>query len=225
MTRLDVLRVFVGPDGRGGNPLGVFLDGAAVATHQRQLVAHQLGFSETVFVDAVADGNASVAIFTPARELAFAGHPTVGTSWLLRQVGRGCQHLVVPAGSVEVWADGELAWIRARPEWVHALEIVQHEDAAAVDALVGAEPGHGSTYVWAWIDEPAGVLRARYFAPGLGIAEDEATGAAAVVMGARLGRPLTIHQGIGSELHVRPADDGTVAVGGRVSRIEERAFT
>jgi predicted PhzF superfamily epimerase YddE/YHI9 len=78
--------------------------------------------------------------------------------------------------------------------------------------------------VWAWIDEPKGILRSRYFAPGPGIAEDEATGAAAVVMGARIGRPLTIRQGVGSELHVRPSDDGTVAVGGRVSRLEERDF-
>ena len=93
-----------------------------------------------------------------------------------------------------------------------------------MDALAGARPGLESEYAWAWIDERAGIMRARYFAPGLGIAEDEATGAAAVVIGARLGRPLTIRQGVGSELHVRPADDGTVAVGGRVSRLEERDF-
>ena len=71
--------------------------------------------------------------------------------------------------------------------------------------------------VWAWEDEAAGRLRARVFPNGIGIAEDEATGAAALQFGALLGRDLVIRQGEGSELHVRPGDDGTVAVGGRVA--------
>src|SRR5436309_11290746 len=78
---LHVLRVFCGDDGRGGNPLGVFLDGGAIASDQRQAVAHDLGFSETVFVDDGRSGD--IAIFTPQAELDFAGHPTVGTAWLL----------------------------------------------------------------------------------------------------------------------------------------------
>jgi predicted PhzF superfamily epimerase YddE/YHI9 len=83
------------------------------------------------------------------------------------------------------------------------------------------EPGR---YVWAWIDEPAGVLRARFFPTDLGITEDEATGAAAVVMGDRLGRDLEIRQGAGSEILIRPGHDGTVAVGGRVEHVEHRAY-
>ena len=43
MTELHVLRVFIGPDGRGGNPLGVFLDGAAIPPDRRQAVAAELG--------------------------------------------------------------------------------------------------------------------------------------------------------------------------------------
>ena len=84
--------------------------------------------------------------------------------------------------------------------------------------------GERGRYVWAWEDETAGRLRSRYFPTDLGIAEDEATGAAAVVMGDRLGRPLTIRQGVGSELHVRPRGDGTIEVGGRVELVERRAF-
>ncbi len=71
--------------------------------------------------------------------------------------------------------------------------------------------------VWAWEDEAAGRLRARVFPNGIGIDEDEATGAAALQFGALLGRELVIRQGEGSELHVRPGEDGTVAVGGRVA--------
>ena len=213
---LHVLRVFVGADGNHGNPLGVFLDGLRIHLRDRQQVAKLLNFSETVFVDDVADGAARIQIYTPGAQLGFAGHPTVGTSWLLRHVGTSVERLDVPAGEVDVWQDGELAWIRARAAWVHAITIHTCADAAEVEALDGPPAGETSFYAWAWIDEANGVLRSRYFAGGLGIAEDEATGAAAVVMGDRLGRPLLIRQGRGSELHVRPGPDGTVEVGGRV---------
>jgi predicted PhzF superfamily epimerase YddE/YHI9 len=222
MTALYVLRVFVGPDGAGGNPLGVVVDGAAVPESRRQAVAARLGYSETVFVDDVATGR--IRIFTPASELAFAGHPTVGTSWLLRSLGQDPGHLVVPAGVVRTWEEGGLGWIRARAAWVHEMERVEHASAAEVEALAGPPPGSGSWYAWAWIDEAAGILRARYFVPHLGIGEDEATGAAAVVMGDALGRPLEIRQGVGSVLHVRPGPDGTVEVGGRVEPMGIRSL-
>ena len=220
MTDLTVLRVFVGPDGRGGNGLGVVLDGAAVPEARRQAVAAELGFSETVFVDDAQTG--AIRIFTPAAELAFAGHPTVGTSWLLRRMGIGGSVLHVPAGEVACWEADGLAWVRANPAWIHAIDVVHHPDAATVDALPVDGGPTGSTYHWAWIDEPAGVIRSRYFVPAYGIGEDEATGAAAVMMGGRLGRALEIRQGIGSVLVVRPAPGGWVEVGGRVEPVETR---
>jgi predicted PhzF superfamily epimerase YddE/YHI9 len=57
-----------------------------------------------------------------------------------------------------------------------------------------------------------------------GIAEDEATGAAAIVLGDRLDRAVTIHQGHGSVLLVRPLGDGRVEVGGEVRLDEVRDF-
>lgn len=220
MTELTVLRVFVGPDGRGGNPLGVVLDGWAIDEDRRQAVAAALGFSETVFVDNATTG--AMRIYTPAAELAFAGHPTVGTSWLLRRLGIGGETLRLPAGEVPCWEAEGLAWVRANPAWIHPMEVVQHPDAAAVDALPVEAGPSGSTYHWAWIDEGAGVVRSRYFVPALGIGEDEATGAAAVMMGGRLGRPLDIRQGLGSQILVRPAADGWVEIGGRVEAVETR---
>ena len=202
MTRLHVLRVFMGPDGRGGNPLGVVVDGTTVAPADRQRLAARLGFSETVFIDDPADG--AVRIFTPARELPFAGHPLVGTGWLLRRLGHGTDVLRPSAGDVATWDASGLSHIRARAEWVHAIDITQLATAAEVDALTGAPEGQESWYPWAWIDEERGVLRSRYFVRELGIDEDEATGAAAVVMGDLLGRPIEIHQGVGSELYVQP---------------------
>jgi predicted PhzF superfamily epimerase YddE/YHI9 len=84
--------------------------------------------------------------------------------------------------------------------------------------------GETGRYVWAWIDEAAGTLRSRYFATDVGIREDEATGAAAVVMGGLLGRPITIRQGVGSEILVRPQPDGAIEIGGRVELVETREY-
>ena len=74
---------------------------------------------------------------------------------------------------------------------------------------------------WAWEDEAAGRVRARVFPNGIGIDEDEATGAAALQFGALIDRDVVIRQGEGSELHARPGGDGTVAVGGRVALVSE----
>jgi predicted PhzF superfamily epimerase YddE/YHI9 len=225
VTGLQVLRVFLGPDGGGGNPLGVFLDGRAIAPERRQAVARELGFSETVFVDAIEARAARIVIFTPAAELPFAGHPTVGTSWLLDSVGTPVDTLHVRAGDVGTWqADGR-SWIRARAEWVHQFAIRQLATVADVDSLQAGPMGEPGSYAWAWEDEAAGRLRSRYFPTDLGILEDEATGAAAVVMGDRLARPLTIRQGVGSELLVRPDPaTGTVDVGGRCAMVDVRPF-
>jgi predicted PhzF superfamily epimerase YddE/YHI9 len=221
---LHVLRVFLGPGSSGGNALGVFVDGSKIAKKRRQAVAADLGFSETVFVDDVSDGAARVAIFTPGTEMRFAGHPTVGTSWLLNRLGKPVEALRVPAGEVRTWQEGQLTWIRARSEWVHPIRLVEYATRAEVDALVPSPMGDAGIYAWAWEDAGTGQPRSRYFATDVGIAEDEATGAAAVVMGAKLGRPLTIRQGVGSELHVRPGPAGTVEVGGRCGFLETREY-
>lgn len=222
MTELTVLRVFVGRDGRGGNPLGVVLDGPAVPEARRQAVAAAVGFSETVFVDDAATG--AIRIYTPAAELAFAGHPTVGTSWLLRRLGIGGDVLRPPAGEVAAWQEGELAWVRARPSWIHPIEVVELPDAAAVEALpVDAGPT-GSRYAWAWIDEPAGTIRARVFPVRYGIDEDEATGSAALRLCALLGRAIEIRQGHGSVLFAEPVDAETAEVSGRVAFEERREY-
>jgi predicted PhzF superfamily epimerase YddE/YHI9 len=212
-TTLHVLRVFLGPDGGGGNPLGVILDGGAVPPDGRQAVAADLGFSETVFVDDAATGE--LHIFTPAVELPLAGHPLVGTAWLLAHTGAAVDVLRPPAGEVPTWADGGLTWIRARREWAQLYDVEQLASAAAVDAF--AVPGGDAMLaIWAWEDEAAGRVRARVFPNGIGIEEDEATGAAALQLAGLIGRDVVIRQGEGSELHAGPADDGRVAVGGRV---------
>lgn len=216
MSDLHVLRVFCGPGGTAGNALGVVLDGGAYAEREeRQELARELGFSETVFVDDPPTGR--VDIYTPSARLLFAGHPLVGASWLLRREGVPVDVLRPPAGEVPAWQDGEFHWIRGHAEWASGRRTQQFGSVAEVDALGVPPLGTGWLYAWAWSDEPSGAVRARGFpGRGDGIDEDEATGAAAVVLTAELGRPLDIRQGVGSQILTRPGADGTVEVGGRV---------
>jgi predicted PhzF superfamily epimerase YddE/YHI9 len=218
--QVHVVTVFVGPDGHAGNLLGVVLDEAPPAD-ERQRVAAQLGFSETVFVtDPV---TAALHIHTPATELPLAGHPLVGTAWLLASLGRPVDVLRPPAGEVPTWTEDGRTWIRARPEWAPEFDTHQLPSAADVDAHDGSTGG-ADLHLWAWEDEPAGEVRVRVFPVGMGIGEDEATGSAALRLGAFLGRPLTIRQGVGSQILVRPGPDGTYEVGGVVRPVEVRTI-
>ena len=218
MPDLHVLRVFCGDDGRGGNPLGVFREGGAIAPEVRQAVAHDLGFAETVFVDDAAAGR--IAIFTPEAELDFAGHPSVGTAWLL-----GVPALRPPAGEVPARVEGERAFVAARPEWGPAFELEQRGSPEEVDALDGPPAGRDLIDVWAWIDEERGHVRARVFVDLIGIPEDEATGSAATKLAAHVGRAIDIRQGRGSRILARPLEDGMVEIGGVVVLDEVRDYT
>jgi predicted PhzF superfamily epimerase YddE/YHI9 len=219
MPTLHVLRVFVNEDGEWGNPLGVFLDGAAVPEPERQRVAAELGFSETVFVEDRAEGR--IRIYTPAVELPFAGHPTVGAAWLLAREGSPVGVLRTPAGEVAVRYAGEETYVAAKPEWAPPFEYRQLDGPADLRALDPAA-AERNTYAWTWIDENAGTLRARSFVPGAGIAEDEATGSAAIGLCGRLGRALVVHQGRGSVLCCLPIGGGWVEVGGSACLVESR---
>jgi predicted PhzF superfamily epimerase YddE/YHI9 len=215
---VTVLRVFTDPAGNFGNPLGV-VDAATIEPDQHQRVATELGYSETIFVDLPAADSASAhaRIYTPATELPFAGHPTVGASWWLRDIGTPIRTLQVPAGIVQVSYDADLTVISARSEWapefaIHDLESL--EDLAAADPA--DFPDDAAHYLWAWIDESAGSLRSRLFAANLGVPEDEATGSAAVRITDHLSRDLSITQGQGSMIETRWSPQGWVRVAGRV---------
>ena len=72
-----------------GNPLAVVLDGDDLSTAQMQAIAREFNLSETTFpVQAPEGATYGLRIFTPTTELPFAGHPSVGSAWVLHQLGR-----------------------------------------------------------------------------------------------------------------------------------------
>jgi trans-2,3-dihydro-3-hydroxyanthranilate isomerase len=88
--RLDFMTVDVFTDRRfGGNPLAVVLDGRALTTEQMQSVAAEFNLSETTFVLPAKNTahTAKVRIFTPRAEVPFAGHPNIGTAFVLAMLG------------------------------------------------------------------------------------------------------------------------------------------
>ena len=131
----------------GGNPLAVFLDGRGLTDGEMQAIAREMNLSETTFVLPAtrADCAARVRIFTPASELPFAGHPTVGTAWVLATRGRlgGAARAALEEGIGPVAV--ELEGDPARPAFVW----MRHRDAelgppvagrAGVAAALGLEP-------------------------------------------------------------------------------------
>ncbi|MEW6589602.1 MAG: PhzF family phenazine biosynthesis protein [Pseudomonadota bacterium] len=110
----------------GGNPLAVVVGADPLPDETMQRIATETDYSETTFVNAVpeANGGYAVRIFTPAREIDFAGHPLLGTAWVIRQQlaanASGPIRLNLAVGQVavafEASADSDaVAWFEAPP--------------------------------------------------------------------------------------------------------------
>lgn len=116
-----------------GNQLAVVRNCAELDTAMMQAITREMNFSETTFVVDEKPGEAWVRIFTPDRELPFAGHPTLGTAWVLGR-GRNRHTLHLNAGQVPVdFGSGGIAWMR--PPAVALGEFLDPATAAALTGL------------------------------------------------------------------------------------------
>jgi len=118
-----ILNVFTWHTRRfSGNPLAVFENGSYFSDEQMQSIARQFNLSETTFIlPGTPDHSARVRIFTPAHEMPFAGHPTLGTAHVVRSMRGGDRlRLQMNAGTVEVRATGDHWELQApRPPETH----------------------------------------------------------------------------------------------------------
>ncbi|MEH7255820.1 PhzF family phenazine biosynthesis protein, partial [Neobacillus niacini] len=100
-----------------GNPLAVFLPDKEIGTAEMQKIAREINFSETTFIMSglKENGGYDVKIFSPDSELPFAGHPTLGTAYiiknLLEKTEKAKINLNLTVGQVPVVFEEEYAWM------------------------------------------------------------------------------------------------------------------
>lgn len=257
MSTLPFFTLDVFTDRRfSGNPLAVVMDADDLSTANMQCIAREFNLSETVFVQrpTLAGADVRVRIFTPAAEVPFAGHPSVGTACLLAEL----DHLDTDDGRIVLQEEVGLVRLGLRKKddapYFAELSVAQlprfsdAPDAASVAPVLGLEAddiaaegplfsGCGLDYLLVPLRSPEllaaitldalqmqslltgavaqmvlvyargyeGEMRARMFAPALGVPEDPATGSAAVALAGRLANDAseqdgrfqwTIHQGL-----------------------------
>ena len=108
-----------------GNQLAVFFDAENLSDANMQKIAREINFAESTFITKLSPENntAEIRIFTPEYEMKFAGHPIIGTSWVLinKIFENQPQNIVlsVPIGEIPVNQSGDLVWLQAaQPEFM-----------------------------------------------------------------------------------------------------------
>ncbi len=177
----------------GGNPLGVMFEAAGLAEGEMQAIAREMNLSETTFLfpPRRPECFARVRIFTPAREVPFAGHPTIGTSWVLATQGllpAGARRFLLEEaiGPVEIELEGEpgrpsFLWMRhgeARfgPALTNRAAFARSLGLGESDLLPDAPIQSGSTgnaFLYIPLRDRATVDRARLDVPALEVAQGE----------------------------------------------------
>jgi PhzF family phenazine biosynthesis protein len=122
-----------------GNPLCVFEDATGLDTRTMQALARQFNLSETTFIQPSSSANAHVRIFTPSYEMPFAGHPTLGTAFVCRELGLGGDQLrlEMKAGIIPVEAKGNRWTLQANPPTWRTCEASRDKLAAMLGLEVG----------------------------------------------------------------------------------------
>lgn len=208
MRHCYVVRVFTIGES-GGNTLGVIPDSTGLEATDMQRIAAELGFSETVFINWPAGAVPALRIFTPAAEMPFAGHPLVGTAWVLNAMGPGVDRVSIEIGEVGVRTEGEVVWVSPPPIDQPIREVAVDEamdlgitstvrawrvevpsdyliaEIASEADLIGATPdldAVAEAVDGLYLFHGHGPTRSRFFGPRLGVDEDPATGSAAVAL-------------------------------------------
>ncbi|HTX31060.1 MAG TPA: PhzF family phenazine biosynthesis protein [Solirubrobacteraceae bacterium] len=226
-----------------GNPAAIFTDGSGLEAELMQRTARELNLSETVFVlPPREEADAAVRIFTPGSELPFAGHPVLGTAFVL--AAKSDAELITletKAGPVPIRLrreSGQVVYgemeqpIPTRESFPH-----EHELLAALgldnSELPIAAYRNGPVHVYVALPDEAAVaglrpdlgrlsdlgpgfgincfagagrrFKTRNFSPGLGIAEDPATGSAAGPLALHLARHGRV--AYGEQLEIRQGEE------------------
>jgi trans-2,3-dihydro-3-hydroxyanthranilate isomerase len=144
----DVVDVFA-ESPFAGNQLAVVHGADGLPDSALLAIAREFNFSETTFPEPVDGGRYRCRIFTPGGEIPFAGHPTLGTAWVLRVHGRLDEPSVVQecgAGEIGVRLDGDLVELSAAPR--DRVGPLGEAFAAQLLEAIGLELGDSDGEVW-----------------------------------------------------------------------------
>ncbi|OGM30881.1 hypothetical protein A2630_02690 [Candidatus Woesebacteria bacterium RIFCSPHIGHO2_01_FULL_44_10] len=215
---VNIAKVFVDDKGEFGNPVGIVLnENKQFSDEQKQQVATKLNFSETVFIDSL-EKTPIVSIFNPQHKVKFAGHAVLGTAYFIKH------SLDKDIDSIKCWDENVAARFEEDKTYVTApLSIMpawnyeQLDSTNQVERLSKEEITQKKhVFVWAWIDEIKGLIRARTFAPDWGIPEDQANGSGSILLATKLKKQIEILHGQGSVIYARPIGSNLAEVGGLV---------
>ena len=126
-----------------GNQLCVIPDPVDLQDDQMQAIAAEIGFSETTFVTSVGTARYGLRIFTPTGEMPFAGHPTLGTAFVMVSEGRVTSPVtqVVAAGEFALTVDVHAGTARIRQLSPRFGEPFDDAQRRALAEAVGLEDG------------------------------------------------------------------------------------
>jgi PhzF family phenazine biosynthesis protein len=145
--KFRILNVFAQEGRLTGNPLAVIESGNGLSEADMQALARQFNLSETTFVLPSARATARVRIFTPSYEMAFAGHPTLGTAHVVRELQKCGDELKLEmkAGVIPVSAKGDRWTLEANTPRGRA---VPHSRPELAEMLGLAEEDVGEWPLW-----------------------------------------------------------------------------
>jgi trans-2,3-dihydro-3-hydroxyanthranilate isomerase len=128
-----------------GNALAVFPEPGDLSRAQMQTIAREMNLSETTFVTGATNESYSVRIFTPQEELPFAGHPTLGTAWVLLHLGRLSSNEIEQRSAVGVTLvrrdrDADELWFERRGSAGADLEDRDPEVVRRIARAIGLQP-------------------------------------------------------------------------------------
>jgi trans-2,3-dihydro-3-hydroxyanthranilate isomerase len=127
-----------------GNPLAVLAEASELSTSQMQAIAREMNLSETTFVTDATRDSYSVRIFTPAIELPFAGHPTLGTAWTLLHLDRITGDELIQrsgVGTTRVFKSGEELWFERPGEVQPDLDRRDPDSTRRLERALGLRSG------------------------------------------------------------------------------------
>lgn len=212
-----VLKVFIDKDNKYGNPVKIIIDEQnEISNEERQEICHTSGFSEVVFINNIKQNQ--ISIFSPTREIPFAGHAVLETVYFLNKITNSkIDYIECMNHKINVSYDNDKIWVKAKLETMPNWNFEEYKSIKLIEELnVDNTKGFKHCLAWTCIDREKGLIRARTFAPDWLIPEDEANGSGSMLLASKLDKTLEIHHGKGSIIYARPVNFDSAEVSGVV---------